>query len=108
MPANFAALEERAAQAVYRHLFNATASGVDGSGGALSFDVLFDDAYAEVAGMEASAPQALALGANALVVPHQTELLITRKGAAAGESFVVLNKEPDGTGLTRLILERAA
>jgi hypothetical protein len=107
MAVNFAALEDRTARAVHRHLFNATASGVDGAGGALLFDVAFDDAYVAMLGAEASAPQALALSANALAVPYQAALLITRKGSPAGTGFVVVNKEPDGTGLTRLILERA-
>jgi hypothetical protein len=108
MPANFAALENRTAQAVWRHLFNASANGTGAGGAALAFDVAFDDAYGAVAGMEASAPQALALSVNALEVPYQTVLTITRKGEPAGSSFAVVNKEPDGTGLTRLILERVA
>lgn len=107
MPANFAALEDRTAQAVHRHLFNAQATGTSAGGAALAFDVAFDDAYATLADMESSAPQALALSTNALAVPHQTTLLITRKGSASGVGFKVVNKEPDGTGLTRLILERA-
>lgn len=103
MAANFAALEDRTAQAVHGHLFNAQAVA---AGGAV-FDVAFDDAFTAALGIEASAPQALALSHQVQALSYQSVVLITRKGAPSGESFQVVNKEPDGTGITRLILERA-
>jgi hypothetical protein len=105
MADRFAALEARTASAVHRHLFNASASGVDGQGAAFAFDVAFDDASAALLGMEATAPQALALSHQVQSLGHQSALLITRAGAS--QAYVIAGTEPDGTGLTRLILERA-
>jgi hypothetical protein len=107
MAVNFAALEDRAARAVLRHLSNARASGLDRSGAAVSFDVVFDDAHASALEMEASRPQVLALSTQVVALQHQTALLITRKGEASGTSYVVATQEPDGTGMTTLQLERA-
>lgn len=64
MTAPFAAIESRIAAAEFRHLANASASGFDGSGGALSFSVIFDAAYQPALGVSETWPQARALSAD--------------------------------------------
>lgn len=66
--------------------------------------VIFDNAYegALVGVMESSMPTALGATSDLQALDHGSELQI-------GElSWVVAGIQPDGTGMTRLMLERAA
>jgi hypothetical protein len=97
---SFASLEERTNAAVMRRLSNARASIVGGSG---DFPVIFERASVDTqTGASANLPLADALDIDvAGFVPHQTQLVIR------GATYTVLDLQPDGTGMTKLVLEDA-
>ena len=61
--------------------------------------VIFDAPYADVLGMEASAPTALGRTVDLQGLAHGDALQVR------GLAFVVVGVQPDGTGMTRLVLE---
>lgn len=97
----FAALESRVNNAVFARLANA-AVAVDGGqvvGG------IFDDGYAVGAvgplGMGASQPSLLV---PASAVPAG---VVGKQASVNGVGYFIAASEPDGTGITRLLLEAA-
>ena len=69
-------------------------------GGAV-VQVIFDQPHAEASFMEASNPSALGRTADLDALGHGAEVSV------GGVAWRVVGVQPDGTGLTRLILERA-
>lgn len=94
MPAPFAAIEVQINAACVAGLANATATI-----GAASVDGVFDNDYLDPLGMEASAPSFVAESADLTGVVHGTTITI------AGTAYTARNLRPDGTGLTRVVLE---
>lgn len=103
--ADFAALEERTARATLRHLSNAQIELVDAASAAIP--CILDDDATTILGAEASAPQLVALSSQLAVVQHQSLLIVRRTRAADALAFRAVGREPDGTGQTRILLERA-
>lgn len=98
---SFAAAEARTAEVAVRQLSNATATPV---GGGPAISVIFDRATIEAMGgaITTDGPVALAQDADvAAYVSHSTQLTIN------GATLTLIDKKPDGTGLTLLILEDA-
>lgn len=97
----FADLEDRADQAVMRRLANARALVV---GAADDFPVIFDSEVVEpVPGVNATALTFDALNSDlAGVVPHQTQVVID-----GGQTYTVRDKQPLGSGMSRVVLEVA-
>lgn len=97
----FAAFERQADEAVMRHLANAVAS-VGGREGVL---VIFDDAHATPLNglMEASTPELRGLTTDLGAIHHGTSVVVQGRG-----SFTVAEHQPDGAGMTRLLLERVS
>lgn len=105
MAANFAALEARLTAGVFKHLPNATATFLDEFGMPQTVDGIFDAAgvVANVGGfgVASSAPSLTASTASLPADP--VGLALTLRGS----NYVVAAAEPDGTGITRLLLESA-
>ena len=97
----FARLEQRLNNAVMAHLSNATATlnGVELAG-------MFDNAYraGDIGiGMASTQPAFTTLTANVMVVGEAVGQLLTINGT----SYYVAAHEPDGTGMSLLLLEVA-
>jgi hypothetical protein len=106
MATDFAALEDRTARATLRALSNAS---IDLAGSeAVAIPCILDDEHTTLLGAEASAPQLLALSSQVAGVCHQDLLTVRRYRAAEPRLFRAVGHEPDGTGLTRIVLERAS
>jgi hypothetical protein len=74
-------------------------------GEVVSFAVIFDNGYSAQLGaglMEASQPQAVARSVDVVDLAHRCAITI------AGADYRVVEIQPDGTGMTTLLLERAA
>jgi hypothetical protein len=97
MAAPFAALEARTASAVLRRLSNADAT----LPGGVVVPVVFDAPHADALGglMESSKPTVLGRTADLSAIDHDAELSID------GNVWRVVGVQPDGTGMTRLMLE---
>lgn len=93
---SFAALEARTNAAVLRRLSNARGD-FDGA----DFPVIFDRSYVELnGGIGATRPVAsVATDLLADCVPQSTQINID------GTTYLVTDMQPDGTGMTLLILE---
>lgn len=105
--ANFAALEARTAVAISRHLNNAAALLLDTGA---QVPVVFDnDSQAGLGGaFETSQPSALGTTADLHGLAHGSRLMLPRAPGVPGlDQWVVVGIQPDGTGMTRLLLERA-
>ncbi len=102
--ADFAALEDRTARATIRHLSNASIELVDLQPSAIP--CILDDDHVTVLGMEASAPQLVALSHQVADIRHQSLLQVRRHRAADAATFRAVGHEPNGTGKTRIVLER--
>lgn len=102
MPAPFAALEARTAAAVLRHTANAQATATTRFSEVVQFQVIFDGPFAQALGdlMAGNQPQALARTAD--VADLDTGCAITINGV---DYLVAGPIQPDGTGMSRLILE---
>lgn len=108
---HFAALESRATSAVFTHLSNAVATFGDGREVAGIFDRPTDQGSVGQLGMvttrptfslpSASVPVDWWPGADAGPLDAPDAPLIT----IAGVSYAVVLHEPDGTGMSRLVLE---
>lgn len=94
MSAPFAALEASVNRATVAHLANAEAE----IGGQAVLGI-FDNDYLDPLGMEASAPSFLAQAADLTGVVHGTAVTI------GGVIYTARNLRPDGTGLTRVVLQ---
>lgn len=95
----FAALEARSVAASIKHLTNSAAVLLDTGAQAL---VMFDNEYQAGLGstFEASQPTALGASADLQGLGHGSLLTI------GTDTWAVVGVQPDGTGLTRLMLER--
>lgn len=69
--------------------------------GGVQVQVIFDNAYADVLGMAASGPTVLGRSQDLGALPQGAALQVD------GRSWLVADKQPDGTGMTRLQLELA-
>lgn len=96
MIARFAAIEARISRAVQAHLANATAV-LAGQ----SFAVVFDAAYADPLGIAGTAPRAQCVSADVSTATFGTPITVN------GAAYTVREKQPDGTGMTVLLLEAA-
>ena len=105
MAADFAALEDRIAGATVRHLSNARIELLDNA--AVSIPCILDNDATTLLGAETSAPQLVALSNQLEAVQHQSLLSVRRNRAASAVLFRAVGHEPDGTGHTRVLLERA-
>lgn len=108
MPAPFAALEARSTAAVFRHLANAEALRLDTG---TEVPVVFDNGYADGLGnaFESSQPSALGASADLQGIEHGSRLMLPKPQGEPGlDAWAVVGIQPDGTGMTRLLLERAA
>ncbi len=72
------------------------------NGEVLQVPVIFDKPHADAFGvMESSEPSALGRSVDLAHVPHRSQVLFN------DEAWLVVGHQPDGTGLTRLLLEPA-
>jgi len=101
MPASFAALEARVNAAVFKRLSNTQAT-VDG----IVVDAIFDNAYqlGDVggSGMASTAPVLTLATTDVPTDPVGKSVVVN------SVSYVVAAHEPDGTGVSLLLLEKAA
>lgn len=97
MVSAFARLENQTASAVIRRLANAQAYRAGGTG----FAVVFENGYQDVIGMESSAPSVLALSCDVHGLAEGDPLQVD------DGDWRVVGIQPDGTGMTLLVLERA-
>lgn len=102
MATPFAAIEARTAAAVLRHAANAQATATTRFGEVVRFPVIFDNGYAAQLGglADGSTPTALAQSA------HVADL---QQGCAVdigADTWAVADLQPDGTGMTSLILRK--
>lgn len=101
IPTPFADIEAGVASDTMRMLANAVAAVVGGS--ATEFPVIFDRAALESpTGITASAPVLTALDADVAGFAAHTTRLTVR-----GATFTVIDIQPDGAGMTLLVLEVA-
>lgn len=101
-PTPFARLEQRTHRAVLGHLANATVQ-VQGVGVPVIF---YRPHYGAGLGLaEASQPEFLAQTQAVTTLRHGDALLMQQGDSVT--SFTVASTEPDGTGMTRVILEAA-
>lgn len=96
MATPFAAIETRINAAVVSHLANATAD----FGGGVVVDGIFDADYGDALNLVAGTMPAFAASTATLsgILPGSTVVI-------GGTSYSVSTVKPDGTGLTRLMLE---
>lgn len=92
----FASLQQRTNAAVLRHLANAQALLPDGHEVPVIFDTPYADAFDDQ--IDTAAPQCLGDSAALGALRRDDALLID------GRPYRVQRAEPDGTGLTRLLL----
>ncbi len=97
MPTPFAALEARVNAGVFARLANATAD----FGGGNVVDGIFEDEYIAALGIESSGPRFSCL-VSALPAGYRSASPVIR-----GAAYVVGEANPDGAGMTTLILEKA-
>lgn len=75
--------------------------GVPCTLGAATFAVIFDAAYADPLGIAGTEPRATCISADVGTATLGTPITIN------GKAYTVRDKQPDGTGLTVLLLEAA-
>ena len=101
MPAPFAALESRVNNAVFARLANTQAQ----LNGGAAVPVIFDDLYAMgavgVSGISTSAPVLTVATANVPANP------VGKTASVNAVSYLIAEHQPDGTGVSRLLLEVA-
>lgn len=98
---SFAAIESRINAACLAHLANCTATLYGGA----EFVGIFDAAYTEPLGMSGASP---ALECDSGVVSaavHGSAVIVTYRSILT--SYTVGSIHPDGTGMTRLLLQEA-
>jgi hypothetical protein len=104
MLAPFAAIEQRVNDATMRRLSNAQATATTKFGEVITLPVIFDNAYADALGgfAESSGPSALVQSALVQDLVHGSQIEISAR------TWAIVEIQPDGTGMTRLVLEKAA
>lgn len=90
----FASIEARINNAVLAHLANVTATV-----GGVSVSAIFDNGYNAVMGIDGSTPVITAKSSDVSSAVRGTAVVVD------GVSYTVQGIEPDGLGITRLILE---
>ena len=102
--APFARLESKSTAAVFAHLSNAQAEAITQYATVINIPVIFDAGYIGAMGdrLESAQPQCLARSTDVADLAHGCTITI-----GAG-SYVVAGLQPDGTGITTVILERSA
>lgn len=106
--ANFAALEARSVAAVFKHLANGKAVLLDTG---VEVPVIFDNTPLIGLGdaFETSQPSVLGTSADLSGIEHGSLLTLLKPlGMVGSDTWAVVGIQPDGTGLTRLVLERTA
>lgn len=102
MPATFAALEARVNNAVFSRLANAQAQ----LNGGAAVDVIFDNGFAlgdvGVTGVATAQPTLTLPTTSVPAAP------VGKAAVVAAVSYVIAAHEPDGTGVSRLLLEVSA
>jgi len=73
--------------------------GINVTVGGVVVRAIFDDAYADPMGMAGSTPAVLCASADVSDAALGTAVVID------GVSYTVVKPEPDGTGMTRLLLQ---
>jgi hypothetical protein len=101
MPANFAAIEARVNNAVFAHLANTQAQINGGAPVAVIFDNGFASAEVGLVGMSSSRPMLTLPTAGLSADP------VGQTAVVNGTSYLVAAHQPDGTGVSTLMLERA-
>ncbi len=106
MATPFSAIEDRTARAALRHAANAEATATLRFGETFSFQVIFDNAYAQALSvgpeMASAQPTALAIESDLAEISVGTPLEIREK------RYTVVEMQPDGTGMVSLLLELAS
>jgi len=104
MLAPFAAIEQRVNDATMRRLSNAVATATTKFGEVLTLPVIFDNGYESALNgfAESSGPSALAQSALVQDLAHGSLIEISAR------TWAIVEIQPDGTGMTRLLLEKAA
>lgn len=105
MTATFAALEARTVVAVFSRLANADATAIDIHGELVTFPVIFDAAGQNAGiggGLAITSPMVTLSTSDVPEEPVGWEITVN------DIRYTVAAHEPDGTGLSRLILERSA
>jgi len=69
--------------------------------GAVTVNVIFDNQYASPFDISASRPSCLGKSSDLDAMSYGAEIMVS------GVDYVVRSVEPDGTGMTRLMLEKA-
>ena len=96
MSAPFAVLEARVNVDVIRHLANATATI-----GAAQVEGIFDNAYLDALGFSGATPVFNCISSAVSGVAQGDAVAI------GGINYTVIRIEPDGIGMTRLVLQEA-
>lgn len=101
MATKFAALEARLNMAVFTHISNTTATLAG-----VAVDGIFDNGYALGSvgpfGMASTQPTLTLATANVPASPEGQAAVVN------GVAYIVATHEPDGTGVSRLLLEKSA
>lgn len=95
----FAAIETRLNAACLAHLANCTAT-LDGGE---AFSGIFEAEYIDPLGMSSSQPLLECASADVSTAAHGSAVAVTYKSAVT--SYTVGSIKPDGTGMTRLLLQ---
>lgn len=93
---SFAALQTRVNTAAMAHLSNVTATV-----GGVSVSGIFDDAYLDPLGIAGSQPSLLCASADVSGAAQGSAVVVN------AVSYTVGSIQPDGTGMTRLLLQEA-
>lgn len=97
----FAAIETRLNAACLARLANCTAT-LDGGE---AFSAVFDAVYIEPLGMSGAQPSIECASADVSTAEHGSAVVVTYKSVVT--SYTVASIQPDGTGMTRLLLQEA-
>lgn len=95
----FADLETRLNAACLAHLANCTAT----LGGGEAFGGIFEAEYIDPLGMSGSQPSLECGSADVSTAAHGSAVVVTYKSVVT--SYTVGTIKPDGTGMTRLLLQ---
>lgn len=96
---SFAAIETRLNATALAHLANCTAT-LDGGA---AFGGIFEAEYIEPLGMSGAQPSLECLSADVSTAAHGSAVVVTYHEVAT--SYTVAAIKPDGTGMTRLLLQ---
>ena len=100
MGSPFAALEARTTGAVFEHLANAEACATTRFGAVVHIPVIFDNGYNAVltGRADATQPTAMVRSSDVVDLVQGCEIII------GGSTWSVADAQPDGTGMTLLVL----